>query len=158
MFWQESPVPKDTIAGVSITTQRATMISIDRNGKPLRPAIAWLDQRRTSGLKPIGGLWGLAFKASGMRGTIAYLRAEAECNWIKLNQPEIWSRTYKYLFLSGYLTYCLTGRFVDSVGYVPFDYKKKCWAASAIGVSGSIDTTPRVIHILTIIGFLPPLG
>jgi sugar (pentulose or hexulose) kinase len=133
-LWQESPVPKEAIAGVSITTQRATMINLDRNGKPLRPAIVWLDQRRTNGLKPIGGLWGLAFKVSGMKRTVAYLQAEAESNWIKMNQPEIWNKTHKYLFLSGYLTYCLTGTFVDSVGcqvgYVPFDYKKKNWAAS----------------------------
>ncbi|MBW2545296.1 MAG: carbohydrate kinase, partial [Deltaproteobacteria bacterium] len=29
---------KERIAGVSITTQRSTVINIDRNGKPLRPA------------------------------------------------------------------------------------------------------------------------
>jgi sugar (pentulose or hexulose) kinase len=53
-------------------------------------------------------------------------------NWIRTHQPEIWARTYKYLFLSGYLTHCLTGKFVDSVGstvgYVPFDYKRLAWS------------------------------
>jgi sugar (pentulose or hexulose) kinase len=134
MLWQESPVPKDAIAGVTITTQRSTLINVDKEGRPLRPAMVWLDQRRTNGLKPVGGLWGLAFKVSGMAETVAYLQAEAESNWIKTHQPEIWDKTYKFLFLSGYLTYCLTGRFVDSVGcqvgYVPFDYKKKRWASS----------------------------
>jgi len=133
-LWQENPTLQEAIAGVTITTQRATMINVDKNGKPLRPAIVWLDQRRTVGLKQVGFLWGMAFKVSGMAETIAYLQAEAESNWIKKNQPEIWSKTHKYLFLSGYLTYCMTGRFVDSVGcqvgYVPFDYKKKRWAAS----------------------------
>ena len=133
-LWQETSVSKDAIAGVTITTQRATMINVDKKGNPLRPAMVWLDQRRTSGLKPVGGFWGLAFKVSGMTETVAYLQAEAECNWIRQHQPEIWSKTYKYLFLSGYLTYLLTGRFVDSVGcqvgYVPFDYKKKQWADS----------------------------
>jgi sugar (pentulose or hexulose) kinase len=134
MLWKEAPVPKDAIAGVTITTQRATLINVDKEGRPLRPAMVWLDQRRTNGLKPIGGLWGLGFKVSGMSETVAYLQAEAESNWIKTHQPEIWDKTYKFLFLSGYLTHCLTGRFVDSVGcqvgYVPFDYKKKRWASS----------------------------
>ena len=133
-LWMQSSVPKEAIVGVTITTQRATMINVDKGGKPLRPAMVWLDQRRTDGLKPVGGLWGLAFKISRMSETVAYLQAEAESNWIRINQPEIWKKTYKYLFLSGYLTYCLTGNFVDSVGcqvgYVPFDYKKKRWAAS----------------------------
>jgi sugar (pentulose or hexulose) kinase len=134
MLWQETSVPKEAIAGVTLTTQRATLINLDSSGKPLRPAMVWLDQRRTSGLKPLGGLWGLAFKLSGMSETVAYLQAEAESNWIKRHQPDIWQKTHKFLFLSGYLTYCMTGRFVDSVGcqvgYVPFDYKKKAWASS----------------------------
>ena len=134
MLWHETDVSKEAIAGVTLTTQRATMINLDKEGKPLRPAMVWLDQRRTSSLKPISGLWGLAFKLSGMSETVAYLQAEAESNWIKTHQPDIWRRTHKYLFLSGYLTYCLTGHFVDSigcqVGYVPFDYKKKTWANS----------------------------
>ncbi|MGQ9490515.1 MAG: FGGY-family carbohydrate kinase [Anaerolineae bacterium] len=120
------------IAGVALTTQRSTVINVDGAGRPLRPAIVWLDQRRTEGLKPVGGLWGLAFALTGMRETVAYLQAEAEANWIRTHQPEVWARTHKYLFLSGYLTYRLTGRFVDSVGcqvgYVPFDYKKLRWA------------------------------
>ncbi|HDQ04609.1 MAG TPA: carbohydrate kinase [Deltaproteobacteria bacterium] len=133
-LWLESQVKKDAIAGMALTTQRATMINLDKEGKPLRPAMVWLDQRRTSGLKPVGGLWGMAFKVSRMSETVAYLQAEAESNWIRTNQPDIWEKTYKFLFLSGYLTYRLVGRYADSigcqVGYVPFDYKKKCWASS----------------------------
>ena len=75
-----------------------------------------------------------------MTDTVAYLQAEAEANWIRTNQPEIWEKTHKYLFLSGYLTYRLTGRFVDSVGcqvgYMPFDYKKLDWAAVGLEVAG----------------------
>jgi sugar (pentulose or hexulose) kinase len=121
------------IAGVALTTQRGTVINVDAQGQPLRPAIIWLDQRRTEGLKPVGGLWGAAFRLSGMTETVAYLQAEAEANWIRTHQPDIWGATHKYLFLSGYLTYKLTGRFVDSVGsqvgYVPFDYKHLRWSS-----------------------------
>ncbi len=123
---------RERIAGIALTTQRSTLINVDRAGRPLRPAIVWLDQRRTYGLKPVGGLWGLAFRLVGMTETVAYLQAEAEANWIRTHQPDIWDATYKYLLLSGYLTFKLTGRMVDSVGcqvaYVPFDYKKLSWA------------------------------
>lgn len=123
---------RSRLAGVALTTQRGTVVNLDRQGQPLRPAMIWLDQRRTRGLKPVGGLWGLAFALTGMRETVAYLQAEAEANWIRTHQPEIWAKTHKYLFLSGYLTFRLTDRFVDSVGcqvgYVPFDYKRLRWA------------------------------
>ncbi len=123
---------RERLAGVALTTQRSTMINLDDNGQPLRPAIVWLDQRRTLGLKPVGGLWGLAFALSGMSRTVAYLQAEAEANWLRTHQPEIWQKTHKYLFLSGYLTYRLSGQLADSigcqVGYLPFDYKHLAWS------------------------------
>jgi len=132
-LWSQGTVEKDRIAGVSLTTQRGTVINVDRDGKPLRPAILWLDQRKTHGLLPLGGLWGLFFRGLFLSGTIAYFQAEAEANWIRTHQPDLWENTHKYLLLSGYLTYRLTGQFVDSigcqVGYIPFDYRRLRWAS-----------------------------
>ncbi len=132
-LWAQG-VDKSSIAAVALTTQRSTLVNLDKDGKPLRPAIVWLDQRRTEGLKPVGGLWGAAFRLAGASETVAYLQSEAEANWIRTHQPQVWTSTHKYLFLSGYLTYRLVGQFVDSVacqvGYVPFDYKKQDWEAS----------------------------
>jgi sugar (pentulose or hexulose) kinase len=132
-LWAMQGVDRSGIAAVALTTQRSTMINLDEQGQPLRPAISWLDQRRAEGLKPMGGLWGAAFKLAGATETVEYLRAECEANWLEKNQPEIWKNTAKYLFLSGYLVHLLTGRYVDSVGsqvgYVPFDYKKQAWAS-----------------------------
>jgi len=132
-LWQQTDIPKSAVAGVALTTQRGTVINLDRNRQPLRPAIIWLDQRRTPGLTPVGGLWGLAFRLVGMSETVAYVQAEAEANWIRTYQPDIWDKTYKFLLLSGYLTYRLTGRLADSVGcqvaYIPFDYKHLRWAS-----------------------------
>jgi sugar (pentulose or hexulose) kinase len=119
---------KDRIAGAAVTTQRATVVNVDQSGTPLRPAILWLDQRRTHGQPPVGGIWGTVFGLAGLKKTVAYLQSEAEANWIKTYQPDIWQKTHKYLLLSGYLTYRLVGQYVDSigcqVGYIPFDYKR----------------------------------
>lgn len=131
-LWTMAGVDKTNIAAVALTTQRSTVLNLDKDGIPLRPAIVWLDQRRTEGLTPVGGLWRIAFKAAGASDTVAYLQAEAEANWIATKQPEIWEKTHKYLLLSGYLTYLLTGLYRDSIGcqvaYIPFDYKKQDWA------------------------------
>ncbi len=130
-LWQKADAKKESIAAVALTTQRGTVVNVDEAGEPLRPAIVWLDQRRTEGLPALGGMWGALFALAGASETVAYLRAEAEANWIIKNQPEIWEKTHKYLLLSGYLTHLLTGRFVDSVGcqvgYIPFDYKSQNW-------------------------------
>ncbi len=132
MMWSDRGIDRHRIAGLSITTQRGTVVNVGRDGRPLRPAITWLDQRKTFGLPGVGGLWGLVFRLSGLSSTVAYLQREAEANWIRTHQPEVWNKTHRYLLLSGYLTYRLTGEFTDSVGcqvgYIPFDYKRLSWA------------------------------
>ncbi len=131
-LWKKNPGMKERLAGAALTTQRGTVINLDRNGNPLRPAILWLDQRKTYDQPPLGGLWGAVFKVARLSGTIEYLQQEAEINWIKTFQPEIWKKTHKYLLLSAYLTHRLTGVFTDSlgctVGYLPFDYRRLDWA------------------------------
>lgn len=163
-LWRFPGVSRDRIAGVALTTQRSTLINLDRDGNPLRPAIVWLDQRRTEGLKPVGGLWGLAFMLTGMTDTVAYLQAEAEANWLRVHQPEIWKKTYKFLLLSGYLTYRMTGKFVDSVacqvGYLPFDYKLQRWAGradwkwQAVPMDASI--LPELVPAAGVLGEITP--
>jgi sugar (pentulose or hexulose) kinase len=46
-LWADPAARPDSVAGVGLTTQRATIVVADRDGKPLRPAIVWLDTRRT---------------------------------------------------------------------------------------------------------------
>ncbi len=132
---EPAAAPLDAIAGLAMTTQRSTVVVTDGAGRPLRPAIVWPDQRRTEGLPPIGGPTGLAFRVLGVRQTVAAFQADAEANWIARHEPETWARAERFLLLSGFLTHRLVGRFVDSdgaqVGYVPFDFKRRCWAAAS---------------------------
>lgn len=131
-LWANTDALPEDVVGLSVTTQRGTMVNLDKNGEPLRPAIVWLDQRHAELEGPVGGLWGLAFKTLGLTPTIDRLREKTQANWIAQNQPEVAAQTQHYLLLSGYLNWRLTGRFVDStgsqVGYIPFDYKRQQWA------------------------------
>lgn len=156
-LWKQPSVDKKAIAGVAVTTQRSTMINVDQEGNPLRPAIHWLDQRRTPGLKPVGGIWGLLFGLSGMTETVAYLQAEADSNWLQKYEPEIWNKTYKYIMVSGYLNFKLTGQFKDSVGsqvaYIPFDYKNLTWSAKSDWKWQAVPINPGML-----VDLVPPTG
>lgn len=132
-LWAKTQVPKAAIRGVGLTTQRATMINVDAGGKPLRPAMVWMDQRKAQvDKKRLNPLLRGVLKLLRVDDTFYHLMAEAEANWVAQNQPEVASRTHKYLFLSGFITHKLCGQYVDSVGsqvgYIPFDYKKMQWA------------------------------
>jgi len=134
-LWSMPGASPDAVAAIALATQRGTVVCLDDADRVLRPAIVWLDQRRTSGLPPIGGVTGAAFRVLGVRDTVAAFQADAEANWIRTHEPDIWSRTAHFVLLSGFLSQRLTGRYVDStaaqVGYLPFDYKGLRWAATS---------------------------
>jgi sugar (pentulose or hexulose) kinase len=146
-LWQQKGVRKDSIAAVALSAQRGTVLNLDENGKPLRPAIVWMDQRRADRLPRLGGFWGAIFRISGLTSTVKYLQAESEANWIYQHQHELWEKTHKFTYLSGYLTRQLCGRFVDSigcqVGYMPFDYKTQRWAGKSHWYWQALVITPE---------------
>jgi sugar (pentulose or hexulose) kinase len=123
---------KDRVAAVAIATQRATYVNVDRNGTALRPAIVWLDQRKASAVGVIPPLYASVLKAVGLYSFVEFATQYCRSNWIRQNQPAIWEHTHKFLCLSGYLTFRMTGEFRDSagniVGPMPFDVKRFRWA------------------------------
>lgn len=129
-LWKNGFSPEQII-GIGVTTQRATMLAVDKNGNPLRPAIVWLDQRKSRCYPPLGA-YTLLFKLLGIHSSIKYFQDKAPINWIYKNEMDVWKNMYKYLSLSGYLNFKLTGEFKDSVanqvGYLPFDFKRHKWA------------------------------
>jgi sugar (pentulose or hexulose) kinase len=132
LLWDATNARPEQVVAVTLTTQRGTVVNLDEHGRPLRPAIIWLDQRHASVDKAIKGPWSWIFKLTRLESTINRVREKAQANWIAQNQPNIWKKTRYFLLLSGYLNYRLTGKFRDStggqVGYLPFDYRKHRWA------------------------------
>lgn len=136
LLWQQADVIekgyREKVTAVTVTTQRGTVINLDKNGQALRPAILWLDQRLCQQNKTMPWYWRLAFTVIGQSKVIDYFRRKSQANWLEQNEPKVWGNTDKFLLLSGFFTYKLTGQFKDSVGsivgYLPFDYKKQNWA------------------------------
>ncbi|WP_299975515.1 FGGY-family carbohydrate kinase [uncultured Pseudoteredinibacter sp.] len=130
-LWQQGIVKPEQIAALSVTTQRGTVVNVDKNGDALRPAIIWLDQREAPNPVSLGWLdWPL--KLLGLKSNIDYFTRQAEANWLVQEQSDLWQQTHKFLLLSGYHHFKLCGEFKDSVAsqvaYIPFDYKAQQWA------------------------------
>ena len=159
-LWTRPGVDRGALAGVALTSQRGTVVNLDADGAPLRPAILWPDARRIEGLPPVSGAWGVLLRLAGVADTVAGFQATAEANWIRIKEPEIWRRTAKFLLLSGYLTHRLVGRYVDSVGcqvgYIPFDYKHQRWAAASDWKWQAVPIDPGALPDLVAPG--QPLG
>lgn len=148
------------IAGMGITTQRDSMVCLDCEGRPLRPVITWLDQRKAKPVYRPKGLTGLALRSIGMYPAIIKSQTDGKSNWIRQNQPRLWERCYKYVQVSGFLTYRLTGEFADSkasqIGHIPVHYKTRDWAKpSALNAKlfpVEVEKLPELVEPGTVVG------
>ena len=148
------------IKGVGVTTQRATMVNLDKGGNPLRPVITWLDQRKANPFFLATGPVKTVLKFAGLDETFEKGQTDGKCNWIMQNQPDIWDKTYKYVQVSGFLNFRLTGEFTDSIasqiGHIPFNYKKmewgEKWALTSILFPVDKEKLPRIIPPGDLIG------
>lgn len=134
-LWPLLPFDKSEIKAISVTTQRATMIAVDKQGEPLRPAFIWLDQRHVSSKPSFNFIESLLLKVAGAKTLIHEFYSQAKSNWMSENQPDLWQQVDKFLLLSGFHTFKMTGNFNDAiasqVGYIPFDFKNLQWAKSS---------------------------
>jgi len=129
---QNSGISEDTLAAVAITTHRSTIVPVDENGNPVRPAITWLDERKTEGLRlPGGPVMSLFFNAARMAEKLKEYQRRSKFNWLKRHEPENYARTFKFLTVSSHIFHSLTGEFKDCssmiVGVFPIDLKRLQW-------------------------------
>lgn len=119
------------ILGISMSFFRDSPVILDKDNKPLRPAILWLDQRRSDAKRPLSFGRKTIFKVIGMGPTIELNRKRTMALWIQENEPEIWAKVDKYMNLSTFVTMQLLGDYVDSpasqAGHIPIWFKKRKW-------------------------------
>ena len=115
------------IAGIGLTSQRNTVIPMDKAGNALRPAILWLDQRTVADIPPLGKAIRFGVNLIGQGEFLRYAQKNSKFLWIKQHEPEIYRRTHKFVQATGFFVHKLTGEFRDSYamlsGIYPFDYK-----------------------------------
>jgi len=124
----------ENIIAITTTTFRDSTICLDDNNQPLRDMILWLDKREIDEDElPIPKYKQWIFKLVGVWDTVLMQHRQSVCNYIMVREPEIWNKTKKYVVLSTYLNYMLTGNLIDSganqIAHVPFDYKKVRWSS-----------------------------
>ena len=121
----------DDILGITMSFFRDSPVILDKDNKPLRPAILWLDQRRSDAKRPLSFGRKTLFKLVGMGPTIELNRKRTMALWIQENEPEIWAKVDKYMNLSTFVTMQLLGDYVDSpasqAGHIPIWFKKRKW-------------------------------
>ncbi|MFW9919409.1 MAG: xylulokinase [Candidatus Thorarchaeota archaeon] len=130
---------KDIIA-ISITNQRETVVPVDAQGHPLRPAIVWQDRRTTEQCDWISSEISpkKIYATTGL--TIDPYFTAPKLLWIKKKEPEIFKKTHKFLLVHDYLLHKLTGEFATDFSNASrtmlFDLKKSVWSDKLLEAFG----------------------
>ena len=105
----KSKIPPGQIKSVGICSQGETLIVLDKQGRPLRNAIVWIDNRSAKEAEELKSVFGTE-NNTGQTDLVPTWPI-TKILWLRKNQPDIYSKIHKFLLVEDYIIYRLTGQF-----------------------------------------------
>ncbi len=124
--------PRDEIVGIGVSSQGETTIAVDADGRALRRALVWLDNRATDQAKQIAAQFDAkrVYEYTGLPEIVPTWTA-CKILWLKQNEPGVFSRAHKFILVEDFLLYRLTGRFTTdgavSCTTLLWDIRRGAW-------------------------------
>ena len=150
-----SDVKPENIECVSASGQGCGALALDSEGRPVHPAIIWMDFRAREECDRFKQNQDRIFEISG--NTLDPVQNIASILWLKSNRAEIYNKTFKFLTATAFLNYKFTGNFIENISDAGlstiFDMKKNDWSDELADLYGiSMDKLPKTARCTDIIG------
>lgn len=130
-LFRQHPGTEQRVAAVGVSGQGVAAVLLDRNGRVLRPAILWLDRRCAADAEQLKLKHGNTIATISGKQPASY-NFEPKLRWIQRHEPEIWSRTWKALTTTSFITYKLTGNPIvnhsDGGIFLGYDLAARRWS------------------------------
>lgn len=127
-----------SIASVIITSQRSSVIPVNKAGLALQNAIGWQDRRHAELSKSLDESIPQLKEISGAKMNLAY--SGPKMAWLMQNEAGIYEASFKLFNPQEFLSYRLTGEAVTDYTYASrthlFDVKKLEWSDELIDAFG----------------------
>jgi sugar (pentulose or hexulose) kinase len=151
------------LAGMSISAQRETLVTVDAAGNPLHDAFLWMDERCASLLPEIDALYGRERIHAETGKPLSANLSLGKLYWLRQNQPELFAKIGWVLDVHAYVAQRLTGRFATAWGCADpmglFDMRSNRWNASLIDSLGlRLEQFPEALRSGARIGGLLPVA
>lgn len=149
------------VKGIGLTGQMHGLVLLDENGKVLRPAILWNDQRTDDQCDEIRARLGKE-RLIQITGNDALTGFTApKILWVQENEPQTWSLVRHILLPKDYVRYKLTAEFATDraggAGTLLFDVKKRSWSNEVLAaLEISPDCLPPTFEGVQVTALLPP--
>lgn len=144
------------ISGVGVTGQMVTLVCVDKNGNPVRPAILWYDSRGFEYIESLSEnekaeIRKITYNPINPTFTLPKLI------WLKKNETANYRHIYKVLWASDYIRMKLTGTYctdsTNASSSLMYDMKGKNWSEKITGLFNiSKSILPDVLLPSMIIG------
>jgi xylulokinase len=142
---------------LGLSGQMHGLVLLDAEGRVLRPAILWNDQRTAAECAEIEEAVGLErlIALTGNRALTGF--TAPKLLWVRKHEPDVWARVAHVLLPKDYVRFRLTGEHwidaADASGTLLFDVARREWSGEvceALGIPG--DWLPHVAESTEIAG------
>jgi xylulokinase len=126
----------DETAGIGLSGQMHGLVCLGEDGRPLRPAILWNDQRTAAECAEIEERVGLErlISLTGNRALTGF--TAPKLLWLRNNEPEVFERVAHVLLPKDYVRLRLTGEratdVADASGTLLFDVAGRRWSEEVL--------------------------
>ena len=103
------------IGAVVITSQRSSIIPLDKDGKPVHSAIMWQDTRNKEICKRLEVENKRIIELSGAKVNCVF--SGGKMSWFKSEYPEKYKKTSRFVNIPEYLIHLMTGKYVTDYTY-----------------------------------------
>lgn len=93
---------------IAVTSQRSSVIAMDKEINPIYPAIMWQDKRTVELCNELRNYDNEIFDRTGMM--VNPVCSAVKMQWIRRELPDIYKKTYKFMVIPDYVIYLLTGQ------------------------------------------------
>lgn len=163
------------IVAVCCSTQGEGTIPVDREGRPLLPALTWMDMRGSALIRRHAGGWpSLAgydlfklqrwLRLCGGAPNLSGKDPAAHMLWVRECRAEVYARTHKFLNVLDYMNLRLTGRCVATSDSILTSWVTDNRRLDAIGYDAGLirasgidaDKFPELVRCTDVIGEILP--
>lgn len=103
------------IRALALSTQADTLIVCDDAGRPLRPAMTWMDTRAQNEHDELLAEHGASFWYAQLGQPLSPYSSVGKLRWLRRHEPGLMARTPHIAYVPDYLARRLTGRWVTDV-------------------------------------------
>jgi xylulokinase len=144
------------VKAVCGSSQGETIILLDRNGMPLRPAIVWYDNRSRREVDELKAI----VDGDELYRRTGILEMEPTWSapkllWVKKHEPELFKRIWRILLVEDYIVYRLTGRAVTSTSLIStsalVDIHEKMYWGPTVDHIGVRDMLPEIVDEMAVV-------